>query len=173
MHFKSLWPSLDLSRFAVSGLALHIRGTSEAECGNRRMAVSLCLVREKVHWRGEVNGLWFQEKFCVWIYLFLLVPKEAWKRNHAHLSPCPLIHKWLRLSLFPSASGHWLPVMTLSINPQRLLGSWVAAAALVFITVSVRDRDKLRSQRTAKGSFHRQGFLSPVCLAHLLSIIRP
>lgn len=94
-------------------------------------------------------------------------PKEAWERNHAHLPPCPLIHKWLRLSLFPLASGHGLSVMTLSINPKRQSVSRVAlypaAAALVFITVSVREREKLRSLRAAKGSFHRQGFLSPVC----------
>lgn len=124
MHFKSQWPSLDLSQLAVSGLALHIRGRSYAECGNSQMAVSLCLVIEKVHWRDKVNEVWFEEN-CDFAW-FSLRPKEAWERNHAHLSPCPLIHKWLRLSLFPSASGHGLSVMTLSINPQRQSVSLVA-----------------------------------------------
>lgn len=114
---------------------------------------------------------------CDFAWLRSMRPKEAWERNHAHLSLCPLIHKWLRLSLFLSASGHGLSVMTLSINLGRQSVSWVAlspaVAALVFITVSVRDRDKLRPLRAVKGSFHRQGFLSPVCSAHLLSIIRP
>lgn len=168
MHFKWLWPSLDLSQLAMSGLlVLHIRGTSEAECGNSQMAVLLCLVREKVRWRDEVNEMWFEKKIlCVTLPRFRLHPKEAWETNHTHFSPCPLIHKWLRLSLFPSASGHGLSVMTLSIKPKRQSVSRVAlspaAAALVFITVSVRDRDKLRSLRAVKGSFHRQGFLSPV-----------
>lgn len=65
--------------------------------------------------------------------------------------------------------------MTLSINPERqsVVLSAAAAAALVFITVRVRDRDKLRSLRAVKGSFHRQGFLSPVRSPHLLNIIRP
>lgn len=92
--------------------------------------------------------------------------KEMQSRNHAHLSPCPLIHKWLRLSLFPSASGHGLPVMILSINPESPSAQWLisraaAAVSLVFITVSVTDKDKLESLRAAKGSFRERSVLSP------------
>lgn len=65
-----------------------------------------------------------------------------------------------------------------TLHQPRETVSWVAlapaaAAALVFITVSVRDKDKLRSLRAVKGSFHRDVLLSPVYSAHLLSIIRP
>lgn len=69
MHFKLLWPSLDLSQLATSGLALHIRGILDAECGNSHMAGSLCLVREKVRWtrRGKWGVIW--EKSSVWFLL--------------------------------------------------------------------------------------------------------
>lgn len=65
-----------------------------------------------------------------------------------------------------------------TLHQPRETVSWIAlttaaATALVFITVSVQDKDKLRSLRAEKGSFHRQPFLLPVCAAHLLSIIRP
>lgn len=86
------------------------------------------------------DPMWDFARFCV-------RPKEAQERNHAQLSRCPLIHKWLRLSLFPSASGHVLSVMTLSIRPARQSVSWVAvspaAAALHFITVSAGTETNL------------------------------
>lgn len=88
------------------------------------------------------------------LYRHCLRTKETQERNHAHFSPCPIIHKWLRLGLFPSASGHGLSVMTLFISPVRQSAGWLispAAAGLAFITVSVRDKDKLQSRRAARG----------------------
>lgn len=54
----------DLRLIWVSSLYLAECSTSEVHQRlNSQMAVSLCLLREKVHWRDKVNELWFWEIF--------------------------------------------------------------------------------------------------------------
>lgn len=58
-----------------------------------------------------------------------------------------------------------------SPSTQRASQPGGSSLLLLFITVSVRDKDKLMSLRVVKGWIHKQGF-SLVCSPQLLSIIR-
>lgn len=120
MHFKSLWPSPWFKSACYIWPGAPQQRYIRLWIRNSQKAGSLCLVREKVDWRVEVNEVWVEKKsyrtcdfagFC----------KETWEGKSCtslSLSPYPY-SKWLRLSLFPSASGHGLSVMTLSISPER------------------------------------------------------
>lgn len=129
MHFKLLWPSLDLSQPAISGLALHI--TRAYKCRNTHMALLYALTK-KVYWQNGVNEVWFGGKSLCDVLCLCF----RHRREIMHIFSCSLqIHKCVRLSSFPSAPGHGLSVMTFSIKLCRLSVSWleVTPAALDFI----------------------------------------
>lgn len=104
-------------------------------------------------------------------------PEETCGRNPAHLSTCPP-HPYAVMAELAPISPWARAVCDDTLHHPRetvpeLGGALLPPLPRVFITVSARNRDKHQSLRAVKASFHRQAFLSSVCLADLLSIIRP